>query len=73
MFGRAIPGNVSFELWGVDFDCGMHLSEHVQKIAKKAGQRLSLLRRASFYLDPSGRAVVYKSFVRSKLEYAPLA
>ena len=44
----------------------------MNSIAVRAGQRLSALRSIAPYLDPLGRAQVYKAHVRSTMEYALL-
>ena len=38
-------------------------------MAKDIGKRLGLLKIVSPYLNPNQRAMIYKSMVRSKMEY----
>ena len=45
----------------------------MRELAQSASQRLSVLRRIKGYLDQDGLEVLYKTQVRSLLEYAPLA
>ena len=41
----------------------------MHNIAKNAGRSIALLRRASAVLDPKALATVYKSHIRSRMEY----
>ncbi|KAI8496905.1 hypothetical protein Bbelb_255600 [Branchiostoma belcheri] len=43
---------------------------HIDKMSTDAGRRLGLLRRVSPFLCPRQRATIYKSMVRSSMEYA---
>jgi hypothetical protein len=38
-------------------------------MAAEAGKRLGLLRRVAHYIPPTQRDIIYKSMVRSKMEY----
>ena len=55
------------------FDAGLSFKSHVKQVASKANSRIGMLRRAGNFLDPVGRGIVYKGFVRPVMEYAPLA
>ena len=61
------------DILGMVFDSKLLWNEHISNITRKAGQRLGALRRVSNKLDSVGRACVYKSQVRSTMEYASLA
>ena len=45
---------------------------HVEMIVSKTKQRLAQLCHPSVYLDPTSLSIMYKSFVRSCLEYGHL-
>ena len=59
------------KLLGVIFDKQLLFSKHLQAVATKANQRL-LLYKATPLLGSSGRATVYKAFVRPIMEYCCL-
>jgi hypothetical protein len=42
---------------------------HVEKVAKRAGQQLAILRKAKKVLDVEGLATIFKTRVRSIMEY----
>ena len=46
--------------------------EHIKLITSKAGKIINLLRKLSNRLPPSSLTTIYKSFVRSKLDYGDI-
>ena len=60
-------------IFGVTFDSKLLWSRHISDISKKVGQRLGALRKIANNLDTVGRATVYKSQIRSIIEYACLS
>ena len=63
----------SLSILGVTIDSKLSFGQHVRALAQKASQKLSVLRRIKGFLDKEGLAVLYKTQVRSLLEYAPLS
>ena len=60
-------------LLGVVFSKNNSWQTHIHNIGKAAGQRTSILNRLASVLDSHGMATVYRTFIRSKMEYAALA
>ena len=58
------------ELLGITIRKELTWTHIVKKMASDAGKRLGLLRRVAPYLSPDQRATIYKSMVRSRMEYA---
>ncbi|KAI8498403.1 hypothetical protein Bbelb_236050 [Branchiostoma belcheri] len=58
------------ELLGVTIRKELTWTHHIKQMATDAGKRLGLLRRVAPYLSPQQRATIYKSMVRSCMEYA---
>ena len=58
------------ELLGISIGKDLTWTHIVKKMATDAAKRLGLLRRVSPYLNPDQRAMIYKSMVRSRMEYA---
>ena len=59
----------SLKILGFVFDSSFTWGPHVDMIVSRAKQRLAQLCRLSPILDPAGLSVMYKSFIRSCLEY----
>ena len=62
----------SLKILGFVFDSSFTWGPHVDMIVSRAKQRLAQLCRLSPILDPAGLSVMYKSFIRSCLEYGHL-
>ena len=62
----------SLKILGFMFDSSFTWGPHVDMIVSKTKQRLAQLCRLSPYLEPAGLSIMYKSFVRSCLEYGHL-
>ena len=61
------------DILGVEFDSKLTFSRHVNNLARKASSKISALRRMKQLLDKKGLCMLYKSQVRSHLEYSFLA
>ena len=59
----------SIKLLGVHIFKNLDWDIHVDKVAKTAGRSLGVLRKASKLLDAAGLATLYKTKVRSVMEY----
>jgi len=55
---------------GVTFDSRLKFDEHIDIKISKAYQLLGIIKRNFIYLTPDSFVVLYKSLVRSHLEYA---
>jgi len=71
--GRKIHLQESVNILGVEFDSGLTYTSHVRKVAKNAAWKLNCIRRVAHLLDAQGVDTLYKSQVRSLMEYSPLA
>lgn len=58
------------ELLGITIRKELTWNHIIKNMATNAGKRLGLLRRVAPYLNPAQRATIYKSMVRSRMEYA---
>ena len=58
------------EILGVSIDSKLMWAKHLSDISMRAGQRIGALRKVANKLNTTGRATVYKSQVRSVMEYA---
>ena len=72
-FGTTLEDTDSVDLLGLTVNKDLSWTPVVNKMARTASQRLGLLRRAAPYLVPSQRATIYKTMIRSKMEYASSA
>ena len=60
------------EILGVTIDRKLTFHQHIKKMCRKAGQKLSALLRLSPYLDTNKRKSIYTTMVKSQLNYCPL-
>ena len=63
----------SINILGVQFDNKLAFTHHVKDLATKAAKKLSCIRRVAKFLDQKGCISLYKSQVRSLMEYSPLS
>ena len=70
---NVIPIENELKILGVTFDSKLTWNKHLSNVSGRAGQKLGALRRVSSKLSVPGRATVYKSQVRSVMEYSSLA
>jgi hypothetical protein len=71
--GVAVPEASEVRLLGVSVDSKLTFRDHVRSCAKRASQRLGLMKRASRIVDAHGLAAIYKGFVRPVMEYGSVA
>ena len=60
------------EILEVTIDRKLTFHQHIKKMCRKAGQKLSALLRLSPYLDTNKRKTIYTTMVKSQLNYCPL-
>ena len=60
------------EILGVTIDRKLTFHQHIKKMCRKAGQKLSALLRLSPYLDTNKRKTIYTTMVKSQLNYCSL-
>ena len=58
------------ELLGITIRKKLSWNHILKNMATNAGKRLGLLRKVAPYINPEQRATIYKSMVRSRMEYA---
>ena len=71
--GTELEECTELDILGVTFTRNMSFDKHIDKLASKAGSRVSMLRRVAPYLDTRGKGAVYRAHIRSVMEYAPLS
>ena len=67
--GRTLPESLSFKVVGLTFTCKMSWNKHISNIAKSASRALSHLYRARNVVSRRTLSMIYKSHVRSRMEY----
>ena len=67
--GENLKSSNDIKLLGVLINKTLNWSTHVDKIAKRAEQYLGILCKAKKFLEPVGLATLYKTRVRSVMEY----
>jgi len=70
--GRDLVRQEEIEVLGVKINRYVSFTGHVKDMTKRAAGRLSCVRRISHLLDARAINTLYKSQVRSIMEYAPL-
>ena len=68
-YGVHIPERPQVKIVGVILTHNLTWGAHVDSVYRKANRSLALLRRARPVLTDKGLTTIYKSFVRSQLEY----
>ena len=64
-----LPENPSFKVVGLTFQGNLSWAKHVANVYKKGRQALGIIRRARHVLSKKTVAFLYKSHVRSTMEY----
>lgn len=67
--GLTLPESLSFKVVGLTFTCKLSWNLHIMNIAKGASKAISFLHRARSVLSPAQLSTIYKSHVRSRMEY----
>ena len=67
---RPIEEVISHDHLGVTLSCDLSWRPHILKIHQKASKRLNMLKGLKFKLNRFALEVLYKSIVRSTMEYA---
>ena len=60
------------KILGVTIGRKLTFHQHIKKMCRKAGQKLSALLRLSPYLDTNKRKRIYTAMVKSQFNYCPL-
>ena len=63
-----IKNNKEVEILGITLDRNMNFHTHIKNICRKAGQKLSILRRISSYLEQRTKVLLYKSMLNSEFK-----
>ena len=73
MIGNQCISNSSCEkMLGINFDNKLTFNSHINKICRKAGQKLHALARISGFMSINQRKVVMNAFISSHFNYCPL-
>ena len=57
---------------GVIIDNKLFFNSHINRMCKKAGQKLSALSRISAFIDLNKRQILFQSMIKSQFSYCPL-
>jgi hypothetical protein len=68
-YGTEIPQSPNVKIVGLTISYNLNWSTHIMNIHRKANRTLYLLRRARPVLRPAALSTIYKSFIRSQVEY----
>ena len=71
--GATLAPQNEIKILGVTYDSKLTFRTHITQLTRTAAGKLTCLRRISWLLDARGRELLYKSQVRSSLEYSCLA
>ena len=67
-----IVNSASVKILGVNFDNKLSFNLHVDKLCKKAGQKLHALARLSHFMSVDHRKLIMNAFITSQFSYCPL-
>ena len=70
--GKRLSLQNSIKILGVEYDRELSYTSHVKQVARTAAWKLGCIRRISHLLDGPCVEALYKSQVRSLMEYSPL-
>ena len=71
--GNIITSQKEIEILGVTYDSKLSFKKHLEITARKASTKITSLRRIAWYLDRKGKEYLYKSQIRSVMEYSFLS
>ena len=69
---KFIVNSASVKILGVNFDNRLSFNLHVDKLCKKAGQKLHVLARLSNFMSVDQRKLRMNAFISSQFSYCPL-
>ena len=73
VFGNSVIENsTEIEILGLCYDKSLSFHSHISNVARKTAGKLASLRRISWAVDKCGMEILYKSQVRSAMEFSPL-
>jgi hypothetical protein len=64
-----LPESTSFKIVGLTFTSKLCWSKHINNVAVNARRAIGLVKRLTRYLNPAALSTIYKSHVRSRMEY----
>ena len=67
-----INNSSSEKLFGINFDCKLKFTNHIEEIFKKASRKLNAIVRLAPYMDISKRRTLMNAFLKSQFNYCPL-
>ena len=67
-----ITSEASVKLLGITMDNKLNFNEHVDKICKKANDKLHALARITKFLSSDKLRILMKTFIKSQFNYCPL-
>ena len=67
-----VKNSTEIEILGLCYDKHLSFHRHISNIAKKAAGKLVPLRRISWAVDKGEMEILYKSQIRSAMEFSPL-
>ena len=67
-----IQSESSVNILGIDIDEKLTFNSHINKICRKAGRQVNVLRRLSHMLDVESRLAIFKAFIISNFNYCPI-
>ena len=68
-FNETLSPINSIKLVGINISSKMDWKDHINKVAKRAGQMLGIMRKSRKLLPVSALSIIYKCRVRSTMEY----
>ena len=71
--GNEIKPQDEIEILGVLYDRKLTFKRHIENIARKASTKIASLRKIAWFLDRNGKEFLYKSQIRSVMEYSFLS
>ena len=69
---QSISNGACEKMLGINFDNKLNFNSHVNKICRKAGQKLHALARLSVFMSIDQRKVIMNAFISSHFSYCPL-
>ena len=73
LFNNILLSNSLFQKYlGLTLDIKLNFSEHIKSITKKISKTMGLLRKFQQILPRSSLLTIYKTFIRSRLDYADI-